>query len=65
MSHEVPFGWKLVPMRPTQDMLEAAIKTIDNRKAYGTKGRNIGQMLTEEWIAMIHAAPKPTDEDKS
>lgn len=54
---EAPSGYKLVPMRPTPEMIDAAIRTINARKTYGTKGHNIGQMLAEEWIAMLHAAP--------
>lgn len=52
----VPAGLKLVPMRPTAIMLDAAIATVSNRKTYGTKNHTLGQMLAEEWIAMVHAA---------
>lgn len=53
-------GWKLVPMKPTSEMIDAAVQTINNRKNYGTKGHTLGQMLAEEFIAMVHAAPKPS-----
>ena len=50
----VPDGWQLVPMKPTYEMLDAAMapkgRTVD--------GRSNPHTISDKYIAMLAAAPK-------
>ncbi|WP_019573301.1 hypothetical protein [Curvibacter lanceolatus] len=56
----VPEGWKLVPVEPTEDMLDAA---HESDREYTL--RNFGDVMTvmqgpwDHWDAMVNAAPQP------
>jgi hypothetical protein len=56
----VPAGWKLVPIEPTEEMLDAA----DAADREYTR-RNFGDVMTvmqgpyDHWCAMVAAAPQP------
>jgi predicted nuclease with TOPRIM domain len=61
----VPAGWKLVPIEPTEEMLDAA----DEADREYTR-RNFGDVMTvmqgpyDHWCAMVAAAPQPAQGGK-
>lgn len=46
-----PPGWKLVPVEPTEAMLEAGSQTLGSGK--------VGELLARHYRAMVAAAPEP------
>lgn len=46
-------GWKLVPIEPTQAMLDAVVTTMDDFLL----GKEAEKQYREDWAAMIAAAP--------
>ena len=45
-----PRGWKLVPIKPTQDMVDSA---------YDAQGEATEVAIRDAWSAMLSAAPQP------
>ena len=51
-----PAGWKLVPVEPTQEMLDAVVTTLDDHLL----GSDAEKQYREDWAAMLAAAPEAT-----
>lgn len=51
----VPEGHKLVPIEPTQAMLDAVVSTVDEMLL----GQAAERQYREDWAAMLAAAPQP------
>ena len=49
-----PAGWKLVPVEPTQEMLDAVVTTLDDHLL----GPDAEKQYREDWAAMLAAAPE-------
>jgi len=49
-----PAGWKLVPVEPTQEMLDAVVTTVDDHLL----GPDAEKQYREDWAAMLAAAPE-------
>lgn len=70
----VPDGWKLVPIEPTEDMLDAGfgcdaaeMARQENRERFAKSGVKLerdfatcGQILTHQYRAILSAAPSPS-----
>ena len=46
-------GWRLVPVEPTQEMLDAVVTTMDD----ALLGKEAEKQYREDWAAMLAAAP--------
>ena len=51
---QVPMGYKLVPVEPTQEMLDAVVTTLDDQLL----GPDAEKQYREDWAAMLAAAPE-------
>lgn len=51
---QVPEGWKLVPVEPTKEMLDAVVTTVDVHLL----GADAEMQYREDWAAMLAAAPE-------
>jgi len=58
-SYPVPHGWKLVPIEPTQKMIDAGYDTLE--PDYGEDDEDVG--VTRSYKAMLSAAPQGGDTD--
>lgn len=58
----VPQGWKLVPVEPTEEMIDFAEHSDReySKRAFGG-AMHIPQGPHDHWVAMIAAAPKPPE----
>lgn len=58
----VPQGWKLVPVDPTQDMIDAADQSDReySQRAFGG-AMHLSQSGEDHWHAMLAAAPQPPE----
>ena len=56
-SLTVPAGYKLVPVEPTQEMLDAVVTTVDDHLL----GPDAEKQYREDWAAMLAAAPTPPE----
>jgi hypothetical protein len=56
-ARKVPDGWKLVPVTPTDEMLEAAENELIE---FGFHAECVGELGKDDvWAAMLEAAPQP------
>lgn len=49
-----PAGWKLVPVEPTQEMLDAVVTTVDDHLL----GPDAERQYREDWASLLAAAPE-------
>lgn len=54
----IPEGWKLVPVDPTEEMIEASCKLKLTRIRGGLAGKGIAIGVKEDWAAMLAVAPE-------
>lgn len=52
-----PEGYKLVPVEPTQEMLDAVVTSVDDHLL----GPDAEKQYREDWAAMLAAAPTPPE----
>jgi hypothetical protein len=69
---KIPEGWKLVPIRPTDEMVEALIDTpwlvecktrlIGNKAITENAEARDQRYIVDGWEAMVKAAPEPPED---
>lgn len=62
---EAPAGWKLVPVEPTPEMIEAALISWDTAPDIDGSGEAVEMNLTREYRAMLEVAPDYTPPEGS
>ena len=55
----VPEGWKLVPVEPTSEMLDAGRNACEGRFYPQDMLHGPRAMMADSWAAMLDAAPQP------
>ena len=58
-SPEIPEGWKLVPVEPTSEMLDAGRNACEGRFYPQDMLHGPRAMMADSWAAMLDAAPQP------
>ena len=57
---QVPDGWKLVPVEPTNEMIASASKLSGET---GMRNAGVGRLLRRDYAAMLSAAPPAPKKD--
>ena len=60
-----PEGWKLVPVVPTEKMLDAGRNACEGRFYPQDMLHGPRAMMADRWVAMINAAPQPPTTEQS